>query len=347
MENAKVNVISELRVPAHESVRPPCPVIDMHTHFGALLMGEDYESLYDTREVADSLRRAGVVRALSVELAWDMEYDKLQKKVAASDGLVMAVGSIDISKALDKDFEALAYKQAASLKQKGCKAVKLWKNMTLHAQQNYGRAVALDDPCFAPVWAACAEAGLPIIIHIADPPCFFRPNDPTNEHFRCLTMHPEWSFYRPGIPGFEEHMRMQEAVIGQNPKTTFIVAHMGSYAENLGQVGEWLDRFPNMYVDTSARLDQLGRQPFTARRFMIQYADRVLFGTDYEARMDPQRTAEFYNTHYRFFQTEDEYFDHPFSDFLGEWKIYGINLPGDVLQKLYHDNAARVLDIQV
>ena len=138
---------------------------------------------------------------------------------------------------------------------------------------------------------------------------------------------------------------MQEAVIRDHPNTTFVVAHVGSYAENLGQVGKWLEKYPNMYVDVAARLDQLGRQPYTARAFVERWQDRVLFGTDYEGRFTMERTREFYHTHFRFFQTWDEYFDHPFPDFLGQWKVCGLGLEESVLKKLYHDNAAKVFGL--
>lgn len=338
---------NELRVPEHTDVMPPCPVIDMHTHFGALLFGPEYEKVYDTAHSVAMLREMGVVAALSLELAWGEEYDRLADKLRESGGVILPTGSVDIARALDRDFAALALAQVKDLKRKGSRAVKLWKNMTLHAQRYFGCAVGLDDPCYKPLWDACAQEDLPVIIHVADPPCFFREIDLTNEHYFCLSMHPEWSFHQPGVPSFAEHMAMQEKMVAANPHTTFIVAHVGSYAENLAQVGAWMDRYPNLYIDVAARIDQLGRQPYTAREFMIRYADRILFGSDYEARFDREKTQWFYHLHYRFFQTADEYFEHPFPEMLGQWRIYGLNLPQDVLYKLYYQNAARLLKIDL
>ncbi len=336
---------TELRARARADVSPRFPVIDMHAHFGALLLGGRYEEKYETARVVGNLRDAGLRRILSLELAWGGEYDRLRRKLEASDGFVAPVGSVDLSEAKRPGFAASVRRQVRELKAGGSVAVKLWKNMTLYPNESCGQRLRLDDGCFQPVWEACAEEGLPVIIHVADPPCFFKPIDERNEHYLCLKMHPEWSFYGIGAPGFEEHMRMQEEVIGRNPGTVFIVAHVGSYAENLRQVGAWLDAYPNMFVDVAARLDQLGRQPYTARAFLVRYQDRVLFGTDFEAGFDASRTREFYRTHYRFFQTRDEYFDHPFPDMLGQWKIYGVHLPDSVLRKLYCLNAQRLLKL--
>lgn len=336
---------SELALPRHPEAMPPFPVIDMHAHFGPLLLGERYEEEYDTRRCCEVLREMGLERIFCLELVWDGEYDRLCRKLEASDGMIVPVGSVDVFKALEPDFEDHVYRVLRDLKAKGSPAVKLWKNMTLMGQERFGRNLALDDPHFEPLWQACGELGLPIIIHVADPPCFFKPIDTDNEHYVCLSRHPEWSFYKPGLFSFEEHMRMQEAVIRAHPKTTFVVAHVGSYAENLPQVSKWLEQYPNLYVDVAARLDQLGRQPYTARAFIERWQDRVMFGTDYEGWFSPERTREFYHTHYRFFQTWDEYFDHPFPDFLGQWKICGLGLERTVLRKLYRDNAIRIFGL--
>lgn len=337
--------VSELVRPAHPDALPPFPVVDMHAHFGPLLLGENYEETYDTVRSCEVLRELGVEKVFCLELVWGKAYDRLCRKLEASDGMILPVGSVDVFQALDADFEDQVYRGLRDLKSKGCVALKLWKNMTLMGAEHFGRNLPLDDPHFEPLWRYAGELKLPIIIHVADPPCFFKPIDPDNEHYICLSKHPEWSFYRPGLFSFEEHMRMQEAVIRDHPGTTFVVAHVGSYAENLDQVGAWLDKYPNMYVDVAARLDQLGRQPYTARAFIERWQDRVMFGTDYEGHFSMERTREFYHTHFRFFQTWDEYFDHPFPGFLGPWKVCGLGLEEAVLKKLYRDNAARVFGL--
>ncbi len=337
--------VSELVGPEHREAMPPFPVIDMHAHFGPLLLGDDYESRYDTAESCRILREMNIEKIFCLELVWDEAYDRLARKLEASEGMITPVGSVDVFKALEPGFETYVYRTLTDLRAKGSPALKLWKNMTLMGQKYFGRNLPLHDEHYEPIWRFCGELGLPIIIHVADPPCFFRPIEPDNEHYICLSKHPEWSFYREGLFSFEEHMAMQEAVIAKHPQTTFVVAHVGSYAENLRQVSRWLEQYPNMYVDVAARLDQLGRQPYTAKAFLERWQDRVMFGTDYEGWFPEERTRGFYHTHFRFFQTMDEYFDHPFPDFLGQWKICGLGLDEGVLRKLYRDNAVRVFGL--
>lgn len=335
----------ELVLTNHEYEEPKFPVIDMHTHFGRILFGEHYEDTYDTSRVVDAMKKAGVKKAVVHELEWDGEYDRLLRKLEPEMDYFAVFGSVDVSKALEKGFDEMVIKQLRYLKAHGAAGIKLWKNITLFGEKYYGKNLRLDDERLSVIFKACGEEKLPILIHVADPPCFFRKLDETNEHYACLSRHPEWSFDKPGIASFEEHMQMQENIIRDNPDTTFIVAHVGSYAENLKKVGEWLDLYPNMYIDIAARVDQLGRQPYTAKAFIERYQDRILFGTDLEATFTEERIAEFYHTHYRFLQTKDEFFDHPFPDFLGQWKVYGLGLEDDILKKLYYENTERVLNI--
>jgi predicted TIM-barrel fold metal-dependent hydrolase len=114
---------------------------------------------------------------------------------------------------------------------------------------------------------------------------------------------------------------------------------MGNDGEDLETLGAWLDRWPNLHVDLASRINELGRQPYTARRFLVRYADRVLFATDGpwpEARL---------RLYWRFLETFDEYFPYAENEFppQGFWNIYGIGLPDDVLRAIYHANAARLI----
>jgi predicted TIM-barrel fold metal-dependent hydrolase len=99
-----------------------------------------------------------------------------------------------------------------------------------------------------------------------------------------------------------------------------------------------LESNPNVHVDISARVSELGRQPYSARRFFLRFADRILFGTD--LLPDPPM----YRLYYRFLETEDEYFEYPsHASRQGRWNIYGLHLPDDVLEKVYRTNALKLL----
>ena len=100
------------------------------------------------------------------------------------------------------------------------------------------------------------------------------------------------------------------------------------------------DRYSNMTIGFSARIDELGRQPYTARDFFIKYQDRIVFG------IDTPPSPGVYRCYFRLLETRDEYFEFP--DYIGRWghsrwRIYGLDLPDEVLRKVYSENARRVI----
>ena len=176
----------------------------------------------------------------------------------------------------------------------------------------------------------------------SDPVAFFEPLDESNERFDELRRAPEWSFSAAEFPRLEVLMRGLENLIARHPATTFIGAHVGCYAENLAYVGGMLDRLPNYYVDIGARIAELGRQPNTARRFFLRYADRILFGTD----APPDLRS--YRIYYRFLETRDDHFPywrHGDQPWQGRWFIHGLGLPDAVLERIYYSNSQRVLNV--
>ncbi|NMA26114.1 MAG: amidohydrolase family protein, partial [Clostridiales bacterium] len=155
-----------------------------------------------------------------------------------------------------------------------------------------------------------------------------------------LAGHPDWSFYGSQFPSKMELLNQRNRVIARHPNTIFIGAHMGNLPEELGTVSTWLEQYPNFYVDINARISELGRQPYTARKFMIKYQDRILFGTD------TPPNAESYRVYYRFLETDDEYFDPtPAHKQQGRWMIYGVYLPDEVLEKIYNTNALKIMSM--
>jgi predicted TIM-barrel fold metal-dependent hydrolase len=154
-----------------------------------------------------------------------------------------------------------------------------------------------------------------------------------------LARHPDWSFYGDQFPSREELLAARNRVIARHPQTIFIGAHVANNPEDLAEVSRWLRQYPNLYVEIASRIAELGRQPYTARRFLIDHADRVMFGTDGPW---PEMRIKLY---WRFLETYDEYFPYSEKEFppQGMWNIDGVGLPDDVLRKIYFENAARIV----
>lgn len=206
------------------------------------------------------------------------------------------------------------------------------KRFGLTATRADGSRLALDDPDLAPVWEALARHGLPALIHTGEPQEFFQPLDYENERWLELALFP--GRRNEGSVSFDELMEERDNLFRRHPNTTFIAAHFGWHANDLQRAARMLDEFPNVYVEVGAILYDLGRQPRAAREFFIRYQDRILFGKD---SFQPSEYPYFW----RVFETGDEYFDY-YRDYHAFWKLYGMELPDDVLRKLYHGNAMRL-----
>ena len=237
----------------------------------------------------------------------------------------------------------------------GARGLKVLKTLGLYLREDItsGKLIKIDDPRFDPMWEACGALNMPVAIHISDPVAFFTPIDRFNERFEELNNHPDWSFYGADFPSNAELIEARNRVFARHPKTTFVTLHCGNFSENLQNVSENLDRFPNLHVDIAARIGELGRQPFTSKKFFDKYQDRIVFATDATPHGDefPQQVFnnKLYEIYYRFLETEDEYFDYAPANIppQGRWRIYGINLSDEILRKVYNENAARLLQITV
>jgi len=223
---------------------------------------------------------------------------------------------------------------------RGARGLKILKELGLHYRDGSGNLVGVDDERLAPVWEEAGRLGVPVLMHQSDPYGFFEPATAENEHYESLKKYPSWSFADPKFPRKQELLDRRDRVLRRHPHTTFLLPHVANYAENLRYVGDLLDACPNVCIDLSARLDELGRQPYTAREFLIKYQDRVLFGTDMPA------STHMYRCYFRFLETYDEWFVSP--DYDGtfdrfRWHICGLGLPEEVLGKLYRGNALRLI----
>lgn len=330
---------SELVVDRVRVKKPKFPIIDTHTHFGPLVLGKNYAALYDTAKEVERFKEYGVRRVVSLELVWGEELDRLLEKIHPFEDFVTTFSSVDLTRLDGSDFETYVRTTLRQAKAKGVRGLKFWKDIGLSKKDRDGRYIALDDPRLKVIWETAAELGLIVLHHVADPVAFFKPVDQFNERFEELSRVPDWSFYRPELYTFEELMEQQENMIRDNSATTFIIAHGGSYSENLSCVSTWLDQYPNMYIDIAARLGEFGRQPYTSRAFFERHQDRILFGIDATAGH-----ALNYQPYFEFLETWNEYFDYSSSKIPGQgrWKIYGIGLEDAILEKVYYKNAEKL-----
>lgn len=336
----------QLQVERVAPQRAKFPCINMHTHPATL----DDAAI---RQIAEDMDAANVAFSICLDgqagLATGDLIQRLQ--VLAPDRYVTFVRMDPVGSG-DKDDQAtwdihrpdfgerMADKLTESVRL-GAAGLKLLKDLGLVWRDREGKLIPPDDPRFDPVWRRAGELGIPVLWHCADPLAFFQPIDERNERWEELYRRPEWSFYGRDFPSHQELIDAQLRVIARHPDTNFICAHMANLPEQLGKLTAALDRHPNMSVETSARIAELGRQPYTARKFILTYAERIMFGTDGPGTPDKLQPQ------FAFLETFDEYFPYvaDASRFppQGFWNIYGIGLPDDLLKKLYFENALRLI----
>ena len=323
--------------------RPMFPVIDAHNHLGEVFGGG-----WDRRPLSELLGRldeACVKHYVDLDGGWgeDILNQHLDIFQAKAPEQFSVFGGVEWRRWQDLGdiFPDWASNRLRTQKERGARGLKVWKSFGLHVRDQHGKLVDVDDERLDPIWQTAGELGLPIVIHVADPVAFFDPIDGRNERWEELGDHPDWAFTSPPFPPFMHIMEGLFRLVKRHPATTFIGAHVGCYAENLNWVGQMLDACPNYFIDISARAGELGRQPYSTRKFLIQYQDRVLFGSD----MGPE-PAE-YRLYYRFLETDDEYFNYNTTEVpaQGRWHVHGLYLPEDVLKKIYRQNAIQVLKL--
>lgn len=335
----------QLVVESTPVARPRFPVVEAHNH-----LMEPFGGGWEKRPFEELLARldeAGVVHYVDLDGGWgeDILNTHLDLFKARAPERFSVFGGVDWSRwrEMGDAFPEWAAGRLSVQKARGASGLKIWKPFGLTVRDHRDALVAVDDPRLDPIWRSAGELGLPVLIHVGDPVAFFDPVDETNERFEELSQNPQWAWTSPPHPPFIGILEAQARLIARHPDTTFIGAHGGGYPENLAWVGDLLDRCPNFHIDISDSIAELGRKPYSTRRFFLRYADRILFGTD----LGPE--PEVSRIYYRFLETWDEYFnpDTAAVPRQGRWYIYGLGLPDEVLRKVYSANAARLLGLDV
>lgn len=216
----------------------------------------------------------------------------------------------------------------------GASGLKVYKELGLEIKDRKGKRIAVDDPRLDPIWEKCGELHIPVLIHTGEPAPFFDKPDSSNERWLELKLHPSRARPSSRYPSWKQVMGEQHHMFAKHPHTIFIAAHFDWLANDLGSLGHLLDTLPNVYTEIAAIMEEIGREPKTARAFFIRYQDRILFGKD-------TWSVKEYGFYFRMLETGDEYFP-PLRKYHAFWNMYGLELPDDVLKKVYYKNALKL-----
>ena len=321
---------STLVVPQHPVPRARYPFIDIHNHQERPLNDQE------ATQLIHEMNAMNMAVMVNLSGGWGAQ---LRRQVAMLNGRYqtrfITFANIDFSRIDEPNFGALAAAQLEDDIRHGASGLKIFKDLGMFVTDRSGARVRTDDSRLDPIWSKAGELGIPVLIHTGEPVAFWQPVDEHNERWLELNEKPERRRSDPRFASFEQTMEEQHNVFRRHPETKFIAAHLDWLGNDLASLGRLLDELPNVYTEIGAVLHELGRQPRAARAFLIRYQDRVLMGKDTWVPSE-------YPVYFRVLETDDEYFDY-YRKRHAFWKIYGIDLPDGVLQKIYYANALKLL----
>lgn len=277
---------SMLRHAETSITQPRFPVIDYHNHLDSM----------QPREVLRIMDECGIEHLVNITMQTGAAaFAMIDRYHLASPSRFSTIGWMDWTGVNQPDFMAKSVAYMERLVEHGAIGFKLWKDLGLTVRDASGNLLRVDDERLDPLFDKARELGIPVMFHTADPFAFFEPIDRYNERFEELAAHPDWAFTHQPYSK-QDLLRQRNSVFARHPDTTFVAAHIGECAEDLAFVTAMLDEYPNVVVDLSARANELGRQPYTARNFFLRFADRIVFGAD--LLPDPSM----YRLYYRFLE---------------------------------------------
>ena len=329
MDIEEYSPLSTLVVPENKVYKSKFPFVDIHSHHFDMPV----KDLKKVVNEMDSLNMGFMVNLSGFRGVFLKEsLDNVKENAPTRLGVFV---NLDFEEVDDDDFVTKNLKILNDAKKIGAIGLKVYKSLGLTDKDKNGNRIAVNDKRLEAIWDECGKLGFPVLIHSADPASFWQPKDKYNERWLELRQKPNRYRDPNKYPSFDSIMSEQEELFKKHKNTTFINAHLGWMGNNLDKLGSHLDKFPNVVTEMGAVLAELGRQPIRARKFLIDYQDRVLFGKD------AYNISEYF-VYFRVLETSDEYFDY-YRKRHAHWKMYGLSLPDSVLKKIYYKNALRIL----
>ncbi len=331
-----VQVDPMLNLPETRPQRAKFPAIDIHLHYYSRwcsldTAAEEMDKLnvsYGVSQVGDCFPGADLQPVLDV-------FDGVPERIILFTGL-------DFRKIDDPGWAQYVREKLKKDQDIGAKGIKIYKEVGLRYRDRNGGLIPPEDPRLKPIWDAAADLGMLVLYHIADPINAFGDNVPSNEHYENWKVNTKWWWGQPGFPTHEELVQSMFKLAERNPATTFIFPHCASLTHDLARASEFIQKYENVYVDVSARLTRLGRQPRAARKFFLSAPEKILWGSDI---LWPNRYGN-YLEWFRLLETEDDYYS-GFEYGPSKWRLYGLGLPDDVLEKVYGANTAKLLNLEL
>lgn len=319
--------VSLHEVPVTSVARARHPIVDMHSHAYA-------KTAEDVDRWVKVMDEVGVEKTVLLTGATGAEFDRIAELYSRHPSRFELWCGLDYAGHDQPGYGPAAVAELERCVRNGAKGVGEEGDKGLG--MDFGRAKGLhfDDPRLAPLLDRCADLGLPVNIHVADPIWMYQRMDETNDGMMNAV---EWRLDdKPGIVDHAGMIGKLERTVHRHPRTTFVACHFANLDYDLARLGALLDRLPNLYADVSARYAETAVTPRAAAAFYARYQDRLVYGTDMGFDLDMYRTT------FRILETLDEHFYAPIFGY--HWSYSGFGLPAPVLEKVYRANALKVAE---
>lgn len=322
---------SVYHIPVTRIQKAAFPVIDMHSH--------DYA---ETREEIDrwveTMQEAGVEKTVILSKETGAGFDSVVSKYARYPEQFEIWCGIDYTGYdTDPDWTRHAIGELERCHDLGAKGVGELGDKgegLVYSEPTKAYGLHMDDPALEPVWKRCAELGMPVNIHVAEPIWMYEAMDSTNDGLMNAW---EWrvDLSKENILDHQELMHTLENAVNENPGTTFIACHFANCSYDLDILAAMLDKHANLWADISARYAETAPIPRRVQAFYEKYQDRLLYGTD--MGMD----REMYWVTFRILESADEHFYE--NEMFGyHWPLNGFGLSREILEQVYHMNADKL-----
>lgn len=324
--------VSIYKTPEANISKAAFPVIDMHSHDYA----ETQEDIDNWVKTMDTL---GIHKTILLTYTTGKSFDSLVTKYKKYPERFQLWCGFDYTGFGTPGWEEYAVKELERCYKNGARGVGELGDKgegELYSQPTPGVGVHIDDKRMKPLLKKCAELHMTISIHVAEDEWMYAETDSTNDGMMNAA---QWhvNMNKPGKLNHDELVKTLENAVRENPKTIFVACHLANCCSNLQMLGELFDKYPNLYADIAARFGEISPVPRYTAAFMIKYQDRLVYGTD----MGTQKSM--YKITFRILESADEHF-YETDLFNYHWPLYGLNLPKEVLKKIYGSNAAKILN---
>ena len=317
------------KIPVTEVPKAKFPIIDMHSHAYAKTPEEIAEWVRNMDEV-------GIEKTIVLTDSTGQEFADIHRKYAAYPGRFEIWCGFDYTGYDQPGFGPQAIQALEKCHQAGAQGIGELHDKGKGLASSTVNAFGMhpDDTRMDSLFERCGQLGMPVNIHVADPIWMYEPMDNQNDGLMNAFI---WRLdNQPGIVGHSGMIDILERTVKKHSGTTFIACHFANLDYDLTRLGQILERHPNLYADISARYAETAPIPRFTSQFYAKYADRLLYGTDMGFDKPTYRVT------FRILQSLDEHFYE--TDMFGyHWSLNGFGLPDEVLRKLYHTNAQKIL----